>query len=383
MSGRRIHIGYVVHSLSPGGTERLAMEMSLEFSKDRRLTVYCLDEPGAWASDLRARGITVEVLWRQDGFDPGVSWRLARLCRRDAVDLLHAHQCTPWFYAALSRLWYRRPRLLLEEHGRFHPEADKPLRRLVNRLLIAPLTHRFVAVSRDIRRRLVRYEGLRAADIDVVYNGIRPLTRLSADERMALRRELGWSDDDVVVGTVGRFDPIKNLPLLLRSAATVMAGQPRLALLLVGDGPERATVRALAESLGIAPRTVFTGYRPDARRVLQCLDLFVLPSFSEGTSMALLEAMACGIPVCVTDVGGNPEVVTDGETGRLVPSNDDAALADALADVMAAREKWQQMATKAYDLVSGRFSFERMLEEYDRIYRELAAGETPIRGTSI
>src|SRR5262249_42452750 len=154
-----------------------------------------------------AKGIDVHCVWRQPGLDLSMPRTLAALFRSYDVQIVHAHQCTPWFYAALSRLFYGTPRLLLEEHGRFFPETENGRRALVNRFLIQRLTHRFVAVSDDIRGRLHKYEGLDPKRIEVIYNGITPQQGLDAEGRRALRRQLGFSDNDFVVGTVGRFDP--------------------------------------------------------------------------------------------------------------------------------------------------------------------------------
>ena len=169
---RKPAIAYVVLSLNPGGTERLVSDMALFLAERFNIVVFCLDEPGAWAKNLRKCGIPVHCLWRQPGLDLSVSFRLARLFKQWNISLVHAHQCTPWFYSALSRVIFPKTRLLFEEHGRLLPEMDKPLRRWVNRLLIRRLTHRLVAVSKDIRDRLVTYEGLNSDDIEIVYNGV-------------------------------------------------------------------------------------------------------------------------------------------------------------------------------------------------------------------
>ena len=171
MSSGLPNLAYVVHSLNPGGTEKLIVEMSLAFASEFDVAVMCLDEPGLWAAELRAKGIPVHCLWRQPGLDLAMPVRLANHFRRSNTQIIHAHQCTPWFYAALSRLLHSAPRLLLEEHGRFFPEVQNPKRVFVNRLLVRKLTHRFVAVSSDIRMRLQRYEGLNAERIEVIYNG--------------------------------------------------------------------------------------------------------------------------------------------------------------------------------------------------------------------
>jgi glycosyltransferase involved in cell wall biosynthesis len=368
-------LAYVVSTLNPGGTEKLVVEMSLAFAEDHDVFVVCLDEPGLWARDLRARGIEVHCLWRQPGIDLSIPRRLAALLRRRRADIVHAHQCTPWFYSALARLFYPAPRLLMQEHGRFYPEVDNRPRRLVNRLLINRLTHRFVAVSRDIRARLQRYEAIPAERIEVVYNGLKPPPRLSDEHRRALRKELGLPADAFVVGTVGRFDPIKNLPMLVDAIVQVAAARAdTIHGLLVGDGPVRPEIEARVRARGMADRIHLTGFRDDARQVVQCMDVFVLASFSEGTSMALLEAMACGVPAVVTDVGGNPEVVVAGRTGWVVPSGATDRLAAALLEAAADPARRAELAQAGCERFENCFSFEGMIDRYRAEYRHLLSG---------
>jgi glycosyltransferase involved in cell wall biosynthesis len=372
--GGRPRLAYVAHTLNPGGTERLAVDMALAFRSRYQVQVICLDEPGLWAGELRAQGIPVHCLWRQDGFDPGVVARLAARLRSDRVDLVHAHQCTPWFYAALARLLHGRPRLLLEEHGRFHPEISKSLRILVNRLLIRRLTHMFVAVSSDIRERLVTYEGLARDTIRVVYNGTRPVPTLAPGDRAALRRELGYSGDDFVIGAIGRLDPIKNLPLLVRAFGILRQRHRNLRLLIVGEGPERHRIEALVRECGLASSVQLTGFRNDTRRLMGAIDLFAMASFSEGTSMAILEAMSAGLPIVVSAVGGNPEVIRHGQTGLLFPSDDVDALVEAIDRLCADSVLRQGFSGAVQEDFGARFSFDAMIDSYARIYRELLGG---------
>lgn len=366
----RVGLAYVVNSLNPGGTEKLVVKMSRAFAVDFDVRVLCLDEPGEWAAELRSDGIPVYGLWRQPGIDPAMPFKLARHFREQGARIVHAHQCTAWFYSALARLLYPAPRLLFEEHGRFYPEVENGKRAMANRLLIARLTHRFVAVSEDVRSRLQRYEGLDAKEIEVIYNGATSAPPLAQGARDALRRELGFTPDCFVVGTVGRFDPIKNLPMLVDTIARASKEIANLRGLFVGDGPTFAEVRGQLERVGLSERVLMTGYRPDARTLVQCMDLFVLSSFSEGTSMALLEAIAAGVPVVVTNVGGNPEVIASG-AGWVVPSDsaDDltAAILEAIKDV----SKRQQFATAGQRRFEERFTFDRMIDGYRQQYGTL------------
>lgn len=366
-------LAYVVHSLNPGGTEKLVVEMSLAFADEFDVLVICLDEPGTWAADLRARGISVHCVWRQNGLDIAIPRKLAAHFRRHGTRIVHAHQCTPWFYAALARLSHSAPRLLLEEHGRFYPEVRSRARATVNRLLIRPLTHRFVAVSADVRARLEQYEGLRADHIEVIHNGVAPAPRLTPAERETLRRELGFGPESFVVGTVGRLDPIKNLPMLVDSLARARATLPSVRGLLVGGGPMDTGIRERIARAGLTQDIHLTGFRNDARRLAQCMDLFVLSSFSEGISMAVLEAMSVGVPVALTAVGGNTEVVIGGETGWLVPSGSVEELTRVILEAATDSPKRQKYAAAGRRRFEECFQLERMIASYRRQYRELLA----------
>lgn len=371
MTTHKVRLAYVVNSLNPGGTEKLVAEMAQAFAAQYELLVVCLDEPGTWATLLRQRGIAVHCLWRQGGLDLSMPLRLAALFRANQVQLIHAHQCTPWFYAALSRLVYRAPRLLLEEHGRFYPEVRNRAREWVNRLLINPLTHAFVAVSQDIRQRLQSYEAVPLGRTMVIYNGVTPPALLTAQQRDELRRSLGFAPDHIVVGTVGRFDPIKNLPMLVQSLANVRQGHPQLRGLLVGAGPVLEEVQTLLRAAGLETDVVLTGFRQDARLLTQCMDVFVLASFSEGTSVALLEAMAAGVPVAVTRVGGNPEIVIEGESGWMVPSGDVAALSAVLQSAVSDVQLRNRFGVAAQRRFAEQFGFDAMLANYRKLYVRL------------
>lgn len=373
------NIVYVVNSLNLGGTENLVIQMSLAFQADYTVSVICLDEPGLWAQKLRDEGIPVYCFWRQPGIDLAMAAKIAKYCKKHNIDLIHAHQCTPWFYAALSRLLYASPKLLFEEHGRHYPERYSWKKNIINRWFIQKLTTKIVAVSADVRGRLVKYEGVSLNRIDVVYNGVSPPPPISKDQREVLRRQLSIKPEDFVIGTVGRLDAIKNIPLLLKALADVQHAQTSgknslkssLKGLLVGDGPERHQLQKIAVSLNIEESTIFAGYRKDATDLLQCMDLFVLCSFSEGTSMALLEAMAAGIPAIVTDVGGNPELITNNNNGWVVPTDSPADLIRVLHEALNNKDLTANMAENGQQRFHTSFTFDHMLQNYVRYYEEL------------
>lgn len=381
MSDERIHrrpaLTYVVNALNAGGTERLVMEMALAFSREFEVDVICLDEPGIWATELRDRGVAVSCLWRQGGLDLSIPLKLASHFRARGTQIVHAHQCTPWFYAALSRVFYPSTRLLLEEHGRFFPEVLNRKRIWFNRVITNFLTHRFVAVSEDIRRRLANFEGIPEKKIRVLYNGVAPPMPLEPNARTTLRAELGFGPEHFVVGAIGRLDPIKNLPLFIEGVSRLTSQRPHLRGVLIGDGPQLEDLQSTIAKRGLESRIRLTGFRSDARRLMQCLDLYVLCSFSEGTSMALLEAMSSGVPVAVTAVGGSPEIVNGGETGWLLPSDDAAALAAAIDEACGDAAKRARFAQSSRARFEAHFTFSRMVDEYRQLYAEMLGGLAP------
>jgi len=366
-----LHIVHLVHTLNPGGAERLAADMAVALQPAFCVGIVCLDEPGLWAGRMREQGVPVFCLYRQPGLDLRLGGKLARFLRDRCVRVVHAHQTTPWFYAGLARLLGASARILFEEHGRHYPEVRKPGKALFNRVILQPMTARFVAVSADVKERLVRFEGISRDRIQIVYNGAHPPPTLSRQDRQDLRRQLGFSSDDFLVGTVGRFDSVKNLPMLLQALHEARRQRPTLKALLVGDGPEFPRVQKLVEKLGLGNAVHLTGYRYDADRLTACMDLFVLSSFSEGTSMALLQAMGSGVPAAVTRVGGNPEIVEEGETGWVIESDDAPMLARVLVEASCAPEELRRRGVAARQRFESRFTFTRMMEQYETIYREL------------
>ncbi len=363
-----MRIAYIVHSLNLGGTERLAADMSLALKDSFDMSIVCLDEPGIWADQVREKGVAVTCLYRQPGLDFLMVSGLARYARQHRIDLFHAHQCTPWFYAGLSRLLCPAPRLVFEEHGRLYPEVLNKRRKLFNRLVLQKLTHRVTAVSADVKQRLTDYEGVSPDRIQVVYNGVTPAPPVSDADKKALRRSFGFSDQDIIAGCVGRLDPIKNLPLFINALKTARDVCPDLKGIVVGDGPLYSELETLVKTLDMQDHIRFTGYRKDAAFLINLMDIYTLVSFSEGTSMALLEAMSAGVPAIVTRVGGNPEIVVHDQTGWIIPSDDRDALTKALAEAASDREKCQAIGNNAEKRFLEHFTFGRMIEQYKTIY---------------
>jgi glycosyltransferase involved in cell wall biosynthesis len=365
----RLRVIQVVLSLVPGGTERLVIEITKRLQPVADVAVACLDQDGAWAAELTDLGIPVTVLHRKPGFQPVVGRALARLARERGARVLHCHQYSPFIYGSLARLFAPGLRVAYTEHGRLDDAPPSRKRTLANAAfgLVPGWTG---AVSGDLRRHMLA-EGFRPDRVTVLYNGIDPGPPPAADGRAVVRAELGLPPSAVVVGTVARLDPVKDLGTLLDAVAQLRRSQPEARLVVVGDGAERTALEARAARPDLAGAVLFTGTRRDARRLLSAFDVYANTSIHEGVSLTILEAMAAGLPVVATTAGGNPEVVADGETGMLVPVRAPDAVASALSALAAARERAQRFGARGRARVEERFSMDRMVSEYVDVYRGL------------
>jgi len=356
----------VALSLNPGGTERLVVQLATRLHRDVPTAVVCLDEPGAWAGEIEAAGISIQALGRTPGFHPSLGRRIARAAAAHRATVIHAHHYSPFVYSCVARLWMPGVGVVFTEHGRLSDSRPSPKRRLANRIL-ASFPRAVCAVSAELGAHLVA-EGFPQSRVEVVHNGIDIGPLPNADERREVRTALGADDDVMVIGSVARLDRVKDLGSLLHAASSLRATGQKVMVALVGDGSERPALEQLAGTLGIAGDVRFLGHRDDARRWLAGWDVYVNCSVSEGVSLTILEAMAAGLPVVATAVGGTPEVLDD-TSGVLVPSRDPAALTAAIAALIQGRARRARLAAGARARVEASFTLDRMVRSYADIYR--------------
>jgi glycosyltransferase involved in cell wall biosynthesis len=229
-----------------------------------------------------------------------------------------------------------------------------------------------VAVSEDVKRFLVEVTGAAERRIRVVHNGIGRVALPSADEVDRRRSALGIAAGERIVGMVGSLSGVKGHRYLLEAAREILAGCPSTTFVIVGHGPLEAELRAQVTRLRLDGRVRFLGFRDDAGELVSLFDVFALPSLSEGLSIALLEAMAAGRPIVATNVGGNPELITDGETGLLVPAGDARSLAAAIGRLLKDTAEAKRLGENGMHRVTTRFGLEHMIGGYQAIYdREL------------
>ncbi|WP_437755685.1 glycosyltransferase family 4 protein [Sorangium sp. So ce1389] len=379
---RPVKVAHVVLSLNVGGLERVVLRLLERTSRERFAPVVCaLQEPGALADELARLGVPLVVLSRKPGLDPGLPVRLAAWLRREGIRLVHTHNPGPHLYGALAAGLARAasfaggggggggPRVIHTKHGRNYPKQKRKV--LVNRMAAA-LTDRVVAVSDDTRAVALEVERVDPAKVVTILNGVDPEVFRPGDARAA-RARLGVRDAGYHVGCVARLSPEKDHATLLTAFARLREVRPDAYLTVIGDGPVRPALEQQAARLGLGGAVLFTGTRGDVAELLPAFDVFALASLTEGISLTLIEAASAGLPIVATRVGGNPEIVKEGETGLLVSPGSPEPLAAAL-EAIAVRDDRAEVGMRGRARVIERFGIDRMVRAYEDLYDEVLRG---------
>ena len=362
---------HVVNSLAVGGLENGVVNLVNTTAARFRHVIVCMTADGPLHGRLRPE-VGVVVLGKRPGQDPWALLRLVRLLRHLRPLIVHSRNW-PAVDAIPAARVARVPLVVHGEHGREVADPEgRNLRRNRIRRALAPLVHHFVTVSADLRRWLIEDVRVPAAKVTAIHNGV-DLSRFGRAGKLESRMRLSLPADASIVGTVGRLDPVKDQAGLIQAFAQVRAQHPAALLVVAGDGPCRAELERVAAGLGQRDHVRLLGNRDDIPTVMAALDVFVLPSIAEGISNTILEAMATGLPVVATRVGGNPELIEEGVGGALIPRSDPGALAAAIAAYTGDAELRRRHGQASRQRAIGHFSLERMAQTYANLYTALAA----------
>ena len=358
----------VVDSLEVGGAERHVMDLVLALRREGHAVTVACSVSGSLAEPLEAARIPVRqivgsIVKRRVSLPYALGLR--KLLGRGSFDLVHAHVYSSAAASALATVGTGIPLVVTE-----HTEALWQGRR---GKLFSPWMYRrvarVIAVSDAIRRRLVERDGVPAGKITVIPNSVPPTREAHGDD---LPLPAGM-EDGPVVGVVARLQPEKGVTGFLKAAAHVMRAFPATRFAVVGDGPLREELFGLAEDLGVRERVLFLGFRPDAQALIGMMDVVAVPSVSEGTPLVVLEAMAAGVPVVASRVGGIPSQLQNGTEGILVPPGDPRALGDAILGLLRDPERARRMGEAGRLRAATEFSHENMVRRVEGIYRDALA----------
>ncbi len=372
VGGPALHVAYLAAGLAERGYETTLVAGSLARGEE------------SMAKVAETRGVKIETLSALHREiapirDVQAILRLARLIRRERPTILHTHTAKAGAVGRIAALLAgsaRPPIVVHTFHGHVLRGYFNPLTTLVFRTLerlLAYGTTALVAVSPEVRDDLVRLHVAPASKFTVVRLGIELEERTSDAEgaRFETRRQLGISAEAFVVGWVGRMTAVKRTDDVVRALRGLVDRGVDAYLCLVGDGPDRDHLEQFAHELGVVKRCLFVGYQDDVGRFYSAIDALVLPSANEGTPVSVIEALAAQRPAVATRVGGTPDVIRDGVDGFLVTVGDADALSDRLAELAFDPERRARMGAKGRERVLGRYAVERLVDDVDRLYREL------------
>jgi glycosyltransferase involved in cell wall biosynthesis len=316
----------------------------------------------------RASGMPVHFVRGHNQYDPRLIWRVVELARALRADIVHAHEVKSDVIAYLASKLRRVP-IVTTMHGWIGNGTKQRLFIALDRR-VARGFDRVIAVSEKMKRDLID-AGVSSDRIRLLHNAI-VVERYRRTGRGGLLQEIanGPMPRPVLV-SIGRLSREKGHADLVQALATVVGRGHRVSLVLAGDGPERGALVEQIRALGLESSVYLPGYLAEPQRLLEETDLMVLPSHTEGLPNAALEALVMEVPVLATRVGGTPEVITDGETGRLVPPHDPAALAEGIESFLANRAAWTTMARRGRGVVEANFSFETRTRKLETLYADL------------
>jgi sugar transferase (PEP-CTERM/EpsH1 system associated) len=351
-----IKVLHIVLGLQVGGLEKFVLDLIDKYSSDIKPIIVCLEGKGELGQKYDHLGIV--ELHKEPGISLKIIRQLVVLMNEFDIDIIHTHNPGPHFYGAMAGFLTHRP-VIHTKHGRNYPTDKKKV--WLNKLS-SLLTQRIVPVSQNAANVCIDIEKIPSTKIAVILNGV------DTDLFCQSGNIVDDANSLVRIGIVARLSAEKDHQTLLSACKHLVEQTSDFHLEIIGDGPLRSLLENTVKILGLDEHVSFSGTRHDVQALLRQLDIFVLSSTTEGISLTLLEAMATELPVVATDVGGNPEVVIEGETGFLVPPQNPKAMAEKLLFLINDMKLRQKMGKSGRERVIANFSIRETARKYEGLY---------------
>lgn len=367
---RKLNILIVTESSVPGGAETVVLDLATNIDRDRFKVWVVLFRPGWLLDRLKEAKVEVRLMESTQSFDIRFIMGLKRFCKENRIDLINSHLPGANMYCAMIGQLARIP-VLTTAHNELTMPGYNERFDAIKKFLTRNLATRHVLVAEYMKDQYITEGKYTIDSIEMIRNGIHFRPQPDDNTLSSLRRELNLNESDILIGNVANFDPPKGHTHLIEVAALVCRNNSKVKFLLIGDEREGEIVDPLKErvaTLGLTDRILFLGFRADVPDLLHLLDVFVLPSLSEGLPLSIIEAKAAAKPIVATDVGGVSEVVSDGQNGYLVPPGNDSIMAERLIKLAEDANLRQAMGASGYDEARAIFSMETMIGKYQNLF---------------
>lgn len=363
-----VRLMQITHDLAIGGLQQVIVTLCRTIDRERfHITVLCLRALGPLAEEIKSLGIEVILLPQKENRTDYFSFKkVAGVIREKKIQVIHTHNTQPLFDGTLGALLTgRKIKIIHTDHARQFPDK---MRYMIAEWCMSHFVYKMIGVSDQTTENLKKFEKISVRKLLTIENGIDE-SRFDRDiDKDLKRRELGIPVDGLVVGVISRLEKVKGITYLLQATPKILKQYPKLILLVVGDGSEKNALITECHQLGVQSHVVFTGSRNDIPEILQVLDVYVLPSLSEGLPMGLLEAMAAGCPVVATNVGGIPNAVTHEDTAILVEAGESKKLAVALINLLQNKSLRNRLSINIQDVFHENYTAEIMVKKYMQLY---------------
>lgn len=363
-----IRLMQITHDLAIGGLQQVVVNLCLTIDRDRfHITVLCLRALGPLAQEIEQLGIKVILLpQNEQGTDYFSFLKVAKILKAEKIQVIHTHNTQPLIDGTLGALFSgKKKRIIHTDHARQFPDKK---RYMFAEWCMSHFVYKMVGVSEQTTANLRKYERISARKLMTIENGIDGSRFDITIDIDAKRKELGLPMDGPVIGVISRLEKVKGITYLLQAMPEILKKYPQLTLLVVGDGSERVALEEECLHLGIQRHVVFVGSRSDIPEIFQVLDIYALPSLSEGLPLGLLEAMAAGCPVVVSKVGGIPNVVEDNKTALLVEPEEISTLIHRTLELLSNRELKKILSDSALKKFNKHYSAQLMADKYLELY---------------
>jgi sugar transferase (PEP-CTERM/EpsH1 system associated) len=371
---KRIIIGHVSYGFGDGGTERGLVNLVNYGDRERfHHVILCLTRAGHFSQQLTPANCELIELQKRNGNDFRLPGRIAAAARRCRLDILHARGWPAMVETAVAALLAGVKATVYGFHGKTMKDLQRvTLKRRWAQILMIRCYDRIVTLNRRMRSDLAVECNLPQDRIHIIGNGVDVDVFRPRIDRTFLRATFDLPCDRFIIGSIARLDPIKNHEVVIRALSRLKDHERSPLFLLVGDGCHGPALARETQRLGLDRDVILFGYSDRIPELLNCMDLFIQPSFYEGFSNTIIEAMACGLPVLATDTGGTPDLFTEGSEGFFFSPEDDGALASRIVQLQRDEYLRRIMGERARYRVLEHFSVSDVIRRYQSMYADLA-----------
>ncbi|MHB8711794.1 MAG: glycosyltransferase family 4 protein [Trichloromonadaceae bacterium] len=366
--GEPVHLMQITHDLAIGGLQKVVVNICRNIDREKyKISVLCLRNLGPLADEIAELGIKIILLPQSKNKTDYLSFlKIAKVLSSEKVDLIHTHNTQPFIEGTLGSLISGGKRSIIHtDHSR--PFPDK-FRYMFAEWLVSHFVYKIVGVSKNTVKNLSKYEKISKKRLVLIENGVDRTKFKYTKKKEQLKKIIGISSDSIVLGVITRLESVKGVDYLIKAMPNVIQNYPNAHLLVVGDGGEMKKLKAEVFNLNICHNVTFLGFRNDIPDILNILDIYILPSISEGLPMGLLEAMAVGCPIIASRVGGVPEILKHKDNALLVEPGRSEELATSIKQLIKSPSLRKRLSAKVSEDFDEKYSVKQMVDKYQELF---------------